>query len=137
MKWPPLSLNPTVRQLRQFAAAWAAFFGTLGIVQLLAQRRPGLGFSLCALACLGVVGLLRPRLVRWLYIGSAVVTYPIGWVISHVVLAAVFYLVLTPIALVLRLARRDVLKLRDNPEHDTLWTERRSAPEPDRYLRQF
>ena len=44
-----------------------------------------------------------PNVRRLLYLGWMRVFYPIGWVVSHLLLAIVYYLVLTPIGLVMRL----------------------------------
>ena len=41
-----------------------------------------------------------------------VVTFPIGWVLSHLLLGAVFYCLFTPLGLIFRLIGRDALGLR-------------------------
>jgi hypothetical protein len=62
---------------------------------------------------------------------------PIGWVISHVILAVIYYLVLTPIGLLLRAAGRDLLARRRDPTAESYWIDRGAKPEVERYFRQY
>ena len=57
--------------------------------------------------CIGVAGLLLPWTIRPLFVGLMVLTAPIGWAVSQVFLAVVFFGVFTPIAMVFRLLGRD------------------------------
>ena len=72
-----------------------------------------------------------------IWVGTMVLTFPIGLVLSHVLVAAAYYLVLTPAALVLRLFRRDPLARAWEPEATSYWVRRAPAPDPSRYFRQF
>jgi hypothetical protein len=56
---------------------------------------------------------------------------------SLAVLAVIFYVVLTPVALVFRLIGRDALARRLDADNESYWEERPPASEPARYLRQF
>ena len=52
-------------------------------------------------------------------------TTPIGWLLSNGLLAAAYYLLLTPIGMVLRLAGHDALRSRIDREATTYWQPRR------------
>lgn len=136
MKLPALPLRPTPRVLRQFAAAWLVVFLLLALRQVVAGHRTA-GAVLGAVSLVGLVGLLKPATVRWLFIGATVAAFPIGWLVTQVILAVMFYLVLMPLALVFRCVRRDALQLRRRPEQTSLWTERGDRPDAGRYLKQF
>ncbi len=62
---------------------------------------------------------------------------PIGLVISYVILAATYYLVLTPIGLVLRLFGYDPMHRRFDREAKTYWVPREEDANTDRVFRQF
>ena len=130
--------NPTPRHLRQFALAGAAFL--LAIAALGSSRRgwsPGPG-CLAALGIgLGLVGVLRPRWVRVPYLVSMAVTFPIGWVVSHLILAVIYYGVFTTVALVFRLVRRDALQRRLEPSAPTYWQPKGQTDDLRRYFRQY
>jgi hypothetical protein len=57
--------------------------------------------------------------------------------VSHVVLGAVFYLVVTPIGWLVRRISGDPLHRRFEASRPSYWTERDTASDVGRYLRQF
>ena len=73
---------------------------------------------------------------RAVYRALTLLTFPIGWVISHVLLALVYYLLLTPIGLLLRATGRDPLQRRLDPEAETYWIEREGDRPANTYFRQ-
>jgi hypothetical protein len=62
---------------------------------------------------------------------------PMGWTFSHLVLAVVYYGVLTPIGLKMRLFGRDPMQRRFDRQATSYWVERKAAREPGRAFRQF
>jgi hypothetical protein len=136
-KWFHLPLKPTPRVLRQFAAAWLVFFLAVAAQQMFLRNRVTAAAVLAAIALIGLVGLLKPTAVRWLFVTATVVAFPIGWVMTQVVLAVMFYVVLTPLALVFRWRGRDELQLRRKPGQTSFWIARRPEQDVKRYLKQF
>src|SRR5262245_51553273 len=109
MHWSDIPLRPSTRTLRQFAALWLLFFGLLAVWQWLAKENVLLATTFALLAgVIGPLGLIWPQLLRWIYVGWMIAVFPIGWVVSRVVLAILFYGVFTPIGLAFRLTGRDV-----------------------------
>ena len=84
--------------------------------------------AMAATAIAGGVTLLRPVWWRpwnrgWMRLGLA-----LGMVSNTVALAAIYFLLITPVAVLTRLAGRDELRLRhQNTEHG-YWIPRREAP---------
>jgi len=74
---------------------------------------------------------------RRLYFGWMYAALPVGWTISHLVLGLVYYLVLTPIGLAMRLAGTDPMKRKLDPKAESYWIERKPNPDPSRAFRQF
>ena len=60
-----------------------------------------------------------------IYLGMAYAAFPIGLVISHAILAAVYYAVLTPIGLLMHLVGRDPMRRRFDPQAESYWIERK------------
>ena len=130
--------DPTPRELRWFGLALLAFFGILGGILRLHlgpnSWSPGLWTAGTLLVALyyAIPPLRRPVFVGWSYL-----TYPLGWLLSHLVLLGVFYLILTPIGLVRRLVAPDPMQRRFEPDRSSYW-EPRPGPRPaERYFRQF
>src|SRR3984957_8855671 len=112
MTWSDIPRNPSRRTLRQFAGLWLLFFGGLGCRQLLGQD-PVAGWLLLALALgAGIPGLIRPRLLRLVFVCWMIAVFPVGWLISRLALGVLFYGVFTPLGLWFRFKRRDPLRLR-------------------------
>jgi hypothetical protein len=62
---------------------------------------------------------------------------PIGWVISHFVLAVLLYGLFTPIGLFFRLVGRDALAIKRDSKRETYWNAHRVTADIRRYFRQF
>jgi len=127
MHWSDLDFRPTPRKLRQFAALWIIVFAAVATFR---HSTP-----LAIVAAVGLIGLAAPIVMRPIYVASSVVTFPIGWIVSRVLLAIIFFGIFTPVALLFRIARRDRLRLGKRDEA-SYWLPRESAA-PERYFRQF
>lgn len=96
-----------------------------------------------ALAALsvGVIGAivmwLAPAVARRVYTGWMFAAMPIGWTISHVILAAVYYLLITPIGLFMRLLGHDPMQRRFDKQAKTYWIAHDPGHDPSRYFKQF
>ncbi|MGE3803652.1 MAG: SxtJ family membrane protein [Gemmataceae bacterium] len=133
MTWKDIPRNPSPTTLRQFAALWLVVFGALGALHF-----PELGGKvLLALAGLvGVPGLIQPTLLRPLFVGWMIAVFPIGWTVSHVMLALLFFGLFTPLALWFRVRGRDALWLRRRLM-TTYWQPKPAVASVTRYYKQF
>lgn len=137
MRWSDIPRDPDARILRQFAGLWLIFFGAIAWFQGFAKDRMTLGVILVAVAvAIGILGLIKPSSVKWLFVGWMVLVFPIGWTVSHLILAIVFYVVVTPIALCFRLKGRDALQLQPGTS-DSYWTAKPQVTDLRSYFRQF
>ena len=65
-----------------------------------------------------------------------VAAFPIGWTVSHLLLGSIFYLVITPIGLLLRALGHDPMERKFDREAKTYWIEHERA-ETARYFRMY
>jgi hypothetical protein len=128
---------PKSRELRQFSLAWIAFFGLLGAYTLWANAALGAAIVLWFVAAAGVIGWFWPRAIRPAYLVLMALALPIGWVFSHLLLAIVYYLVLTPIGLVMRRFGYDPLARELDRSAKSYWTPHDSTGDPERYFKQY
>jgi hypothetical protein len=132
-----LDLHPTDRMLRQFAGAWLLVFSGLAANQWLMRGHARTAIALVGIALVtGVAGLLRPRLVRWLFVAATVLAFPIGWVVSQVMLVVLFIGVVTPVALLFKVQGRDRLA-RKRSAQSSYWKPKTAMEDVRRYLRQY
>lgn len=78
-----------------------------------------------------------PPLRKKIFVGFMYVVYPLGFVMSHIILGAVYFLLFTPIGFVMRLFGYDPLGRRYQPQASTYLTEHRTGDDAPRYFRQF
>jgi hypothetical protein len=138
MQWSDFSFTPASRTLRQFALIWLIFFSGLACWNGLVRDRMVLALVFAGLAvAVGPVGLLRPQAIRWVFLAAQLVAFPIGWVVSRVSLALLFYAMFTPVGLVFRVLGRDPLGKQPRPDQPTYWTAKPAAAGPQSYLNQY
>jgi hypothetical protein len=138
MNLAPINKNPSRRELAVFGAAWLIFFGALAIAAL---RRGGPTTAAMALSAAAIlvplVGAIVPGFLRIVYLAANCLAAPVGIVVGYLVLAAVFFLVATPVGLILRAVRYDPLKRHFDAKAESYWTEREAEEDARRFFRQF
>lgn len=136
MRRSDLSSHPDRTTLRRFSGLWLAVFGGMAAWQGLARGYHRLGLALAvAAAVVGPLGLVAPGAVRPFYRGWRALTFPIGWATSRLILAAVYYGVITPVGLAFRAIGRDPLARRFEPGRPSYWTPRPVSDDLRRYFR--
>jgi len=131
--------HPTPRQLRVFGlgglAASIVAAAVLHSLWGIDGPRPWI------VPAVGVAIFLCSRIsltaTRWLYLGLTLLTMPIGLVVSFVLLAGFYFLLLTPLALLFRLIGRDAMRRKWEPRADSYWTPHEPTQTMERYLHQF
>lgn len=131
-----INRRPAPRQLLVFALAWLVFAGVLGAT-LWHQGRPNAAIVCWSLALVvPAAGVAWREGLRLLYVGLSYATYPIGFLVSSLVLVLIYYAVLTPIGLILRLCGHDALGRRFDPNIPSYWHQRPGPRSPASYFRQ-
>ena len=133
-----INTNPSRRDLLWFGLLLPVFFAVVG---LLVWRRTGSPtLAIPAWAVGGTVSALFalwPASRRRMYVGWMYAVYPIGWTVSHLLLGIVYFAVITPIGLTLRMLHRDPLERPFDRAATTYWVRHDPARHIERYLRQF
>ncbi len=133
---------PDKKQLRQFALACVPGFAFVGLMihlkghPLATVWQSQLFWTLSAVGVFVCgLGLAIPPAVRPVYVLLMGLTMPIGFVVSHVFLRVIFYLMLTPLGLLFRLIGRDPLLLK-KPNVNSYWQPHDQRTDPVSYYRQ-
>jgi hypothetical protein len=142
-----IDLRPNRKKLRQFGVIAVAVFVFFGLV--LHWKRGLFGLSLgdmadrlalvawAAALVIAALSVVFPGGLRPLYIALTVAAFPIGYVISHAILALLFYGLLTPVGLLFRVLGRDPLHRKFEPDAETYWVPRRQREAKEYYFKQF
>ena len=133
-----INTNPSRRDLLWFGLLLPVFFAIVG---LLVWRRTGsLTSGTILWAGGGLVSALFalwPASRRRIYVAWMYAVYPIGWTVSHLLLGTVYFAIITPIGLALRILGRDPLERVFDRDAPTYWVPHDPAQGTARYLRQF
>jgi hypothetical protein len=130
--------HPDRSKLRWFAALWfPAFLAVVGT----AAWRWGAPHSVVIGAWLvggavSLVALVLPAVIRPVFVGLSYATFPIGFVVSMTILAILYFVIVTPIALVMRLFGRDTMQRKLEPTAQSYWRPIPERTDASTYFRQ-
>lgn len=142
-----INFNPDTKTLRQFGVI--AFVG-FGILAALAYYEKlvfsfGLGEArmtvVTIFAALGSIALLfslvAPKANRILYVGLTLLAFPIGFVLSYVIMGTLYFLIIGPIAVFFRLFGRDPMRRDYSPTAPTYWQAAEPPRDKESYFHQY
>jgi hypothetical protein len=94
--------------------------------------------TLAALAGLSaLLSLVYPKANKVIYLGISVLAYPIGFVMSYVILGLLFFGVFAPIGALLRLSGTDPMQRALDKSQTSYWSVPRPQRSKESYFRQF
>ena len=125
------------RELRKFGLMVGGVFVVLGLLFL--WRHPArTPYFVCPGGVLLVAGAVLPRALKWIYIAWMSLAFVLGFVMAHVILTLLFFVMIAPIGLIARLFGKDFLGLKLGRGMATYWIPRDRKPRSAAdYERQF
>lgn len=128
-------------RLKEKPIEWIKFTAVMGLVvngvlwMLWWKGRLAIATPIAAAVVAGialVTAMLRPRWFRGFYRGGMTVSFYIGQTIGKVMLTLFFFLVVTPMGLLLRMAGKDLLHLKRRAGDESWWHRAKDSREFDR-----
>ena len=142
-----LNWRPDRQTLRQFGFIAVVGFGFIAAIAWfeilifsfgLGEARMSVSAGFAALAVVsGGLSLVYPQGNLPIYWAISVLTYPIGFVLSYVILGTLFYGIIAPVGLLLRLFGNDPLTRQMDPEADSYWVDVPATRPRVSYFNQF
>jgi len=134
-----LNLKPSNKQLRDFGLIGLCMCSAIGLLLLVLGKIPPKGLVILFLTGLVMFVLSRisAALIKPVYMAMVILTFPIGWIISHLVMGLFFYVVVTLIAVLFKITGRDALCRKFDPQADTYWTPYKNKRSAKDYFHQF
>ncbi len=133
-----LNTNPSRKDLAWFGLILLAVGGVVGMLvwratgSLIPPFSIWIASSVLTATYYVVPGLRRPMFLAWMY-----VTYPVGWVVSHTLLAVLYFGLLTVIGRLMRAFGYDPMQRTFDRSAPSYWVERPRHTDVTRYFRQF
>jgi hypothetical protein len=123
---------------RSFGLVFAAAFAVIALLPAIFGDGALRWWALVVAALFLAAALVRPSLLAplnrlWFKLGLL-----LHRIVNPIVMGLMFFVVITPVAIGMRLAGRDPLRLRPRPDESSYWIDRDPpGPEPDSMSRQF
>lgn len=131
------NIKETDKDLRSFSHVVGGIFTALGLL-FWWKHHHLYPYFLGAGLFLLIVGLVALRTLRPLYKAWMTLSILMGFVVSRILLSVIFYLLITPLALIARLVGKKFLDLRFRTDEKSYWISKEDDTRPlSRYENQF
>ena len=126
------------KDLKQFGIVLAAILIVFGAIHFL-KHRMILSQWFCSVGLIALcLGLAAPRMLKNVYAIFLKVAHAIGWFNTRVILILIYYAILTPIAIIVRICGKDLLDRKIEKSVSSYWAIRQSAkPTKEQLEKQF
>lgn len=131
-----INRNPSGRQLLVFGLAWLGFLGAGGVLSWVRGRHPAAEILWLLAGIVPLAGAVWPAFLRYAFLGLSYATYPVGYLVSNAFLVFVYYLVISPLGLTMRLFGYDPLARRFDAHAQSYWTPREKKGNVESYFNQ-
>lgn len=129
--------RPGRKEIRYFANTLAFLGIVLALVFLIAGKQsPALVIAAAGLF-LAAIARVVPVIGRWLYLAWTGATFVLSLIVSPIVIAIIYYIILAPIALLARLAGKDELRLKRCSNLPSYFDDAACNSSPESFRRQF
>ncbi len=126
-----------IKSLRKYGVTMGVVLAVIGAVVLLKHRHNPAYFFIPSAAFL-LAGLAAPVILKPVYIVWMRLALILGWINTRVLLALIFYLIFTPVGLLMHLFKADPLDLKFEHGKKGYWRVKENSPvDPRCYERQF
>jgi hypothetical protein len=116
-------MKADIKDLRRFSIVLFLAFVILGLFVFWRKGEAGVVFCGVGLAVL-FCGLSRAKLLIYPYKGWMTLSLMLGFVMTHLILLVMYYIVFTPIGVVMRIFGRDILLKQFDRNQKSYWIKR-------------
>ena len=130
--------NPSAQELRLFGMTIFIGFGLVGLAFFRKNHSQAAVFMWALSIAMGTVALTFPKAGSLLYRAWMALGFCIGTVSNRIILIMIYYLVITPFAIIFRLMRRDFLRVRVGKYFvNSYWIDHPAVNDKDYYKHLF
>ncbi len=129
--------EPTNRDLNILALLFLAFPGAVGGLAL--WKGSANGWIWIAVGCVLGISRLIPPLFKAIYRFWITISIVLGYFVSRILLTIIFFIVITPMGLIMRVMGKDPMERKLDPDAATYWEPKEQEKDTsiERYEKQF
>jgi len=125
------------KTLRNYGLIMATAFLVITVI-LLFKDKPSAPYFAAAAVLFAVLGLILPRALKPLYVLWMTFAFYLSMVMTYVILTVFFYLIMSPVALIMRLFGKDLLSRKFPGNKKSYWVEsNRYDDDIERYTKPY
>jgi len=126
------------KDLRQFGIVLGIILGVFGTIHFFKQHATAYKWFFSVSMISLIFGIFFPMKLKPVFKVFTKIAHAIGWVNTRIILTAVYYVILTPIGLVLRIFGKDMLDLKIDKNTKSYWiTRNQTKPSKENLTKQF
>lgn len=124
------------KELHRFTVLLFLIFSIMGGMVL--RKSIGHGIILLIIGTFFLLaGLIRPCFLKILYQVWMMLGFILGWIMTRLILSITFLFVFTPVGLLLRLLRKDLLDQKLEKTKASYWEKYKTITDRTRYMKKF
>ena len=108
-------------EVKKFGFILAAMFFIIGCIQMLKGHERVFTWLLVFSAASFIISITLAKLLIPFYLVFSKIAYAIGWFNTRLILCIIFYCIITPIGLIMKLFRKDPLEKAIEKKKDSYW----------------
>ncbi|MDP8219388.1 MAG: hypothetical protein P9M03_11760 [Candidatus Theseobacter exili] len=134
-----INKNPSIRELKQFSRIWLPLLSILlGYIFFSKLHIPHIAVViLVSGAFTSLFGVFFPGRIKPVFVALIYITYPIGFILSYFILALLFFFLLTPIALIMRIFNFDPIERSSDKTKKSYWKTIEHSDKTEQYFKQY
>src|SRR5215510_12520048 len=105
-----MNSSASVKELRNFGLLVGGLFSVIGLWPILFHGEPLRVWVIVVGGLLTVLGVLLPRVLAPVHQGWMSIGHILGWINTRILLSLVFYGLITPIGMVMRMMGKDTMR---------------------------
>ena len=129
-------LDTSDRAVRAFGLLFAGLFGILTGILFWRGNAQGNYYALIGPVFL-LAGLFFPGALRQVYRLWMLLAFTLGWITTRTILVLAYWIIMTPMGLLMRISGKDVLDERIDRSATSYWKKHEPVPDRRQYNKQF
>ena len=121
-----MNKDATKKDLRQFGIALSVILGVFGTIHFFKGHGSAYPWFFALAIVFLFLGILIPKSLKQVFTIFTKIAHAIGWFNTRVILIVVYYIILTPIGLVMKMFGKDILDIKSKQNKETYWRERKT-----------
>ncbi len=109
------------KDLRQFGIVLGIILGAFGSIHFLRHHQSAYKWFFSFSASSFIFGIFFPLKLKPVFTVFTKIAHAIGWVNTRIILTVVYYVILTPIGLLMRIFGKDILSLKIDKGAKSYW----------------